>query len=51
MFERLYQIIVGATTQTTDAIVESTACGEHQHRHRILATPELSQNRQTVAVG
>jgi hypothetical protein len=49
--ERLYQIVVGATAQTTDAIMESTACGEYQHRHWIFAMPEFSQNRQAVAIG
>src|ERR1700681_952435 len=49
--ERLHQIVIGATAQATDAIMEPAARSEHQYRHWILAVPELSQDRQAVAVG
>ena len=49
--ERLHQIIVGAAAQALHAIVQAAARGQHQHRNRIVALPDLAQQREPVAVG
>ena len=46
-----HQIIVGAAAQALDPILNAAACGEDQHRDRIVSVPYFAQHRQTVAVG
>src|SRR5580693_4145637 len=48
--KRLDQIVVGTAAQATDAVIHTVARGQHQHRQRILAMPDVAQNRQAVAV-
>src|SRR5262249_44646138 len=49
--KRLDEIVVGAAAKTADAVVDTAASGEDEHRDRVLAPAQLAQQRQAVSVG
>ncbi len=49
--EGLDQIVVRAALQPRDALMQSTASGEHQDRRAILPAAHLPQHRRTIAIG